>query len=195
MCPSARWRRPAPRRWCCGGTRNPARSSTAGIARCPPSRPSSANSPSSVRKRKTGHDQRGGPVHGAAQRGGELGVGHRRRPGQVHRARHIVVRDREQQRAHLVLETDPRHVLAPVAQSGAEPEREQRLDPAQHPAATATAPARCAPAPPGCRRAQRTRWPPPSPHRAGPGNPSPAGAVSSTVSAIRCRRSSRPRWR
>ena len=43
-------------------------------------------------QRETGHDQRGRPVHGAAQRGGELGVGDRRRPGQVHRARHVVVR-------------------------------------------------------------------------------------------------------
>src|SRR4029078_10634682 len=82
---------------------------------------------------KTGHDQRGGPVHGAAQRGGELGVCSRRRPCKVYGARHIVVRDREQQRPHLVLETDPWHVLTPVAQSCAKPEREQRLDPAQNP--------------------------------------------------------------
>ena len=194
MCPSARWRRPAPRRWCCGGTRNPARSSAAGIARCPPSRPSSANSPSSVRSAKPGHDQRGGPVHGAAQRGGELGVGHRRGPGQVDRARHLVVGDREQQRPDLVLETDPRHVLAPVAQSGAEPQREQRPDPAQNPARRRQHQTRCAPAPPGCRRAAANEVAASQSSHSWAMKPRPAGAVSSTCGR-RCRRSSRPRWR
>ena len=47
----------------------------------------------------------------------------------------LVVGDREQQRADLVLEADPRHVLAAVAKPGAQAQREQRLEPAQHPAA------------------------------------------------------------
>ena len=33
---------------------------------------------------------------GAAERGGEFGVRHRRRPGQVHRSGQVVVEDREQ---------------------------------------------------------------------------------------------------
>ena len=172
----------------------PARSSAAGIARCPPSRPSSANSPSSGAQRETRDDQRGRAVHRAAERGGELGVGDRRRPGQVDRTRHLVVRDREQQRPHLVLEADPRHVLAAVAQPGAEPEREQRLDAAENPA--------------GRRQHQ------PGAHQHHPGAvvlggrgrglPVLAELGQETLTrqarfrrrcGRRCRRSSRPRWR
>ena len=148
-CPSERWRRPAPRRWCCGGTRirrAPAPPGWRAARRAGPRRRTrrarcAARTPAPAAAVGRFTARPSAAVNSALV----TGAGPVRFTG----TGEVVVTDREQQRADLVLEADPRHVLAAVAQPRAEPEREQRLEAAQHAARRATAPARCAPAPPG----------------------------------------------
>ena len=80
---------------------------------------------------ETGQRQRGRTVQRPAQRFGEFAVGHRRRAGEIDRPGQLVVVECEQQRADLVLQRDPRHVLAAAAQLGTQSQTEDRPQPGQ----------------------------------------------------------------
>ena len=85
-------------------------------------------------QRETGNQPRCGPVQRPAECGRELGVGHRRGPGEIHRAGQLRVVDREQQCADFVLQADPRHVLPSIGQPSTQSEREKWSQLAQQPA-------------------------------------------------------------
>ncbi len=123
----------------------------------------------------------------------ELGVAHRRRAGQVHRAGDVVL-DEEPDRGDLVGERDPRPVLPPAAELAGRAEQRDRLEPLEHRRRRRRGRGRCA----GGRRARPPR---------APGRPRPPTAGTRRTGTSRrtggprarprrrCRRSSRPRTR
>ena len=193
-CPSARSRRPAPRRWCCGGTRNPARSSAAGMARCPPSRPSSANSPSTARSANPGTSSGVGRFtarpSAAVNSALVTGAGPVRFTGPATSSCPIANSSARTSSSRLIhgmyWRPLPSRAPSPSENSGLS-RPSMPPDGRQHQAGAHQHH-------PGARPAGRVRWPPPSPRTAGRGSRRPA-ARSRRRRGRGCRRSSRPRWR
>ena len=78
--------------------------------------------PPRVRITRAGTASGAGRSRASGQRGGELGVRRGRRRDEVHRAVDRAVLQQEADRADLVVQRDPRHVLRAIAEPGAEGE-------------------------------------------------------------------------